>query len=666
MRKIHVLVLLLAVSVCSVRAAHADTAPMAVTSPDGAVSIAFTLDGDGAPVYSISYRGKVIIATSHLGLDLVKGGLLGKGMRVTGSRRDSHDATYPLVVGKAREARDHYEELTVSLEETAEPHRKLDLVLRAYDDGAAFRYVVPEQPGLARVDIASERTEFRFPTDLECWTLQLGGFRTSYEGEFDRITSGRIRQDAIVGLPLVAKTRDESATFAISEADLVDYAGMYFAGLEGGGFGVRSRLSPRRDDEKLAVRTEMKPGGVRSPWRIVMIAAEPSKLIESTLVANLSTPNAIGDASWVRPGRSAWDWWSGPAPDGLPNVGMNDETMRHFIDLAGEMKLEYMLVDAGWYSKGPGFGDGMDLHADITKTIPEIHLPELIAYAKERNVGIWVWIHWKLADDQMDKAFPLYERLGIRGVKIDFMDSDDQDMVAFYHRVLQTAAKHHLMVDLHGAFKPTGLARTYPNYVTQEGVMGAEYNKWSARVTPTHNVTLAFTRLLLGPMDYTPGGFRNTTPQSFEIHFVEPRVMSTRAQQLAMYVVYESPFACISDSPGAYRGQPGADFLSVVPTSWDETRALGGDVGEYVVVARRKGSDWYLGAMTNERGRDIEVPLAFLGPGEYRATVYADGAQPTDVVSMSATIKDGKIEGSPVLRLRLAPSGGAAVRISSQ
>lgn len=645
--------------------AQTDTLPAKLVSPDKQVEISVALADDGAPMYTVSYKSRLIIAPSRLGLDLKQGGPLSKGMRVVGVRRDSHDERYPLVVGKAHEARDHYEEMTVSLEEKEGARRKVDLVFRAYDDGAAFRYRLPSQPGLEQVEVSAERSEFRFPTDQTIWAAQYGSFTTSQETEFDRITTNRLSPNSIVGLPLLSRTRDESVSFALAEADLDEYAGLYFSGLPNG-YGVMSRLATRRDDPNVAVRTAMKDGGVRTPWRVVMLASEPEKLIESTIVQNLNPPNAIGDASWVKPGRSAWDWWSGPARVGLAEVGMNDATMKHYIDFAGEMGLEYMLVDAGWYSKLPGYGDGMDLKADITKTIPEIDLPGLIEYAKAKNVGIWVWVHWRLANDQMDAAFPFYEKLGVRGVKIDFMDSDDQEMVAFYHRVLKKAAEHHLMIDLHGAYKPTGLTRTFPNYVTQEGVMGAEYNKWSARITATHNVTLAFTRLLVGPMDYTPGAFRNRSPREFTIRGDSPEVMTTRAHQLAMYVVYESPFACVSDNPEAYKAQKGAEFLKTVPTSWDETRALAGEIGEYVVVARRKGNEWYLGAMTNERAREVEVPLAFLGNGRYRATMFGDGAQPSDVAILSGEVAGGKINGSPTIRLRLGPSGGAAIRFTAQ
>ena len=668
MSKIQSCVLLLAlICVCGGDVlAQSEGLPLKLMSPDGQLAITLELNEQGALLYSVSYRAQTVIAPSALGLEFKEGGLLSQGLHVTDVRRDMRDQRYTLVAGKTREARDHYHELTVALAEERAPSRRLELVFRAYDDGAAFRYKLPAQDALKDFELAAERSEFRFPADLDCWALQLGSFTTSYEGEYDHLISDRIRPDAVIGLPLVCRTRDERATFALSEADLKDYAGLYFARVTRG-YGVTSRLSPRRDDPTVAVRGRVGVEGFVTPWRVVMVSSEPSKLIESTLIQNLSTPSVVADTSWIRPGRSAWDWWSGPNTEGVNfKVGMNDATMKHYIDFASEMGLEYMLIDAGWYSPLPGYGPRMDLKADLTKTIPEIDLPGLVSYARSRRVGLWVWAHWRLVNDQMDAAFPHFERLGIRGVKIDFMDSDDQEMVDFYHRVLRKAAEHHLMVDLHGAYKPTGLARTYPNYLTQEGVMGAEYNKWSARVTATHNVTLAFTRLLLGPMDYTPGAFRNRARQEFKVKYVGPEVMTTRAHQLAMYVVYESPFACVSDDPTAYKGAAGAEFLKVVPTTWDETRAIGGRIGEYVVVARRRGQEWYVGALNNEEAREIQLPLIFLGGVNYNATVYADGAKPDEVVVTTARgVNYGKFKGTgSMMKLKLAPGGGAALRLT--
>ncbi|MFL6215886.1 MAG: glycoside hydrolase family 97 protein [Blastocatellia bacterium] len=663
-RQTVVLLLFIFALLCSTARAQNESLPIKLLSPDGQLEITVALN-EGAVVYAVAYRNQPVIVPSSLGLEFKQGGLLSKHLRVTSTRRDAHDETYPLVAGKARQARDHYNELIVSLEESQAPQRKLDLIFRAYDDGAAFRYRLPVQAGLTDLEIAAERSEFRFPTDLTCWALQLGSFTTSYEGEYDRITLNRISANAIVGLPLVVQSRDETITVALSEADLDDYAGMYFTGLNNG-YGVASRLAPRKDDATVAVRGHAGNDGFRTPWRVIMVASQPGKLIESTLIMNLNPPGAIGDASWIRPGRAAWDWWSGPVAAGVKQVGMNNETMKYYIDFASEFGLEYMLIDAGWYTP-VAWGPNADLKADITKTVPAIDLPALVEYARSRKVDIWVWLNWVPTNNQMDTAFPYYEKLGIKGVKVDFMDRDDQEMVAFYHRIVKTAAAHHLMVDLHGAYKPTGLARTYPNYITQEGVMGAEYNKWSARVTATHNLTLPFTRMLLGPMDYTPGGFRNTARQEFKIQNTGPQVMTTRAQQLAMYVVYESPFACVSDSPDAYRGQAGAEFLKVVPTSWDETRVLAGEIGQYVVIARRHGREWYVGAMTNEQAREIEVPLSFLGGGNYQMTGFADGAKPVDVIPITEQITGGKRDRVlNYLSFKLAPGGGCALRFTAK
>ncbi len=653
------LTLLLALAAAASGQTRAGTAAT-LRSPNGAVEIAFALDREGAPTYSVSYRGRAVIIPSSLGLVFKDGGALSRGMRVAGIGRSAHDSWYDIVAGKAARGRDRYREMTVSLEERAGPGRRLRLVFRAYDDGAAFRYLIPAQPALREFEIVDEKSEFRFAGNHACWPMRLRTFHSNYEKEFERATLSTIRPGAKVGLPLLVAVAGGPYA-AIAEADLEDYAGMYLQGLEGAERALVSRLSPYGGrDEGAAVRGRAPH---ESPWRVLMLGDEPGRLVESTLVLNLNPPSAIRDTSWIRPGKAAWDWWSGQVAEGVPDPGMNDATMKHYIDFASEMGLEYMLVDAGWYTKKPSWGDDADTTADITKSIPEIDLPGLVRYARARKVGIVVWLHWVPARDQMDTAFPYYERIGVRGVKVDFMDRDDQEMVGFYHRILRKAAEHHLVVDLHGAYKPTGLVRTYPNYLTQEGVLGAEYNKWSDRVTATHNVTLPFTRMLAGPMDYTPGGFRNVTRAAFKPQDRLPLVMTTRAHQLAMYVVYDSPLQMVSDHPGAYRGQPGADFLREVPASWDETRVLGGRVGEYILTARRRGRDWYVGGMTNESARTLRLPLGFLGRGAHLLTEYADGAgaasDPKQVARSERRVRAGE-----TLTVRLAPSGGYAARFA--
>lgn len=633
-------------------------------SPDGKIEVLFSLDQTGAPAYAVNYNRRPLINPSSLGLMLKEGGLLSRGMLVTDTRRGVHDETYELVVGKSKTARDHYNELAISLQESGELKRKLGIIFRAFDDGVGFRYLIPEQDNLKNFEIVEEKSEFRFPADEACWALQLRTFHSNYEKEFDKITVNQIKPGAKIGLPLTIQTRT-GVTLAIAEANLKDYAGMYLQGIEGATNALVSRLSPSTKDETMSVKAT---APLATPWRVVMIGDEAGRLVESNIILNLNEPNAIPDSSWVRPGKSAWCWWSGRV---VKNVdfqgGMNDATMKHYIDFASEFGLEYMLIDAGWYA-AKAFGDDADTKADITKSVPEIDLPALVAYARERKVGIIVWLHWIPARDQMDVAFPYYEKLGIKGVKVDFMDHDDQEMVGFYHRILKTAAAHHLLVDLHGAYKPTGLVRTYPNYLTQEGVLGAENNKWSTRITPTHNLTLPFTRMLAGPMDYTPGGFGNVTKEQFKAQDTEPMVMTTRAQQLAMYVVYESFLQMVADYPEAYRGEAGADFLRVVPSSWDETRVVEGKIGEYIVVARRRGRDWFIGAMTNETGRTIKVPLRFLDKGSYRLKSFGDGREaatnPKQVIVGTNKMRINRWMGAQLI-IQMAPSGGYAAHLQA-
>ncbi len=636
-----------------VAAAPTSAAEHLLASPDGALKITVS-DSDGQARYAVAYKGKPLLAPSPLGL-VMTGGSLSHGLKITGASPAASDTTYDLVAGKARTIRDHYNQLSVDFQEPEGQKRQLRVIVRAYDDGAAFRYVLPKQAGLDAVNIRNEETRFDFPADYRCWGLNLGKFGTSHEGEFDPVQASKIREHNLYEAPLVCQ--GANAAFALAEADLKDYAGLYLTGRGDGGLGVQAKLSPRRDDPQVAVRTRA-GAEVVSPWRVVMVAPTAGKLIENTLLTTLSTPSKLTDTSWIKPGKTAWDWWNGPSVSGVPKSGMNDATIKRYIDFAAENGLEYMLIDDGWYLNSGGAGT-VKPGADITKTIPEIDMPGLVAYAAQRKVGLWVWAHWKSMDAQMDDALALYEKWGLKGIKVDFMDRDDQQMVDYYHRLLTKAGEHRLMVDLHGAEHPTGLIRTYPHYLTQEGVLGAEYNKWSRRITATHNVTLAYTRLLLGPMDYTPGGFRNVTPAAFNPRNELPYVQTTRGQALAMYVVYDSPFSGVSDSPDTYRDSPaGLDFVSAVPTTWDETRFVTGEISQSVVVARRKGSEWWLGAMTNEAGRTVQVPLDFLGKGSFAADIRQDGATPTDLSASKRTVKRGD-----VLTLKLAPSGGAAVRL---
>jgi alpha-glucosidase len=421
---------------------------------------------------------------------------------------------------------------------------------------------------------------------------------------------------------------------------------------------LESKLAPHIDDPKIAV---VAAPPLETPWRVMMIAGHPGRFVESNIVLNLNPPAAIEDTSWIKAGRSAWNWWSGSYGEGKFKPGMNNDTMKYYIDFASEANFEYMLIDAGWALGTPG-GTGSTQGADITRSNPNINIPELVEYARKKNVRLWLWAHWTSVDKQMDEAFPLFEKWGIAGVKIDFMDRDDQWMVDWYRRVVKKAAEHHLMVDFHGAFKPDGLRRTYPNLMTREGILGLEYNKWSARDTPDHRVFLMFTRLLAGPADFTPGGFNNATREEFESRNRQPMVMGTRAHHTALLVLFESPFLCVADWPGAYRGTKELDFLRVVPATWDETRFLAGHPESHAAVARRSGNQWFIGAITNWEARDLDLPLNFLGKGQYIAEIYRD-APDSDRNPKNSVKEERKVTAAGTLKLHLARGGGAAIRI---
>jgi alpha-glucosidase len=390
-----------------------------------------------------------------------------------------------------------------------------------------------------------------------------------------------------------------------------------------------------------------------------MLGREPGRLVESNIVLNLNPPSAVADSSWVRAGKTAWNWWSGTYAEGVSfTPGMNTETIKHYIDFAADSGFPYMLIDEGWaLRRGGRFEDD-----DLLAVNPSLDMPEILRHAQARNVRLWLWTHWLPVHRRMDEAFRLFETWGIAGVKIDFMDRDDQWMVNWYREVLRTAARYHLMVDFHGAFKPDGVERTYPNLVTREAVMGTEYLKWSARVTPEYDCTLPFTRMLAGPLDYCPGGFLNATREGFEARELRPMVMGTRAHQLALYVVLQSHLQMVSDYPERYRGQGGFQFIRDVPASWDETRVLAGRPTEFIAVARRNGDDWFVGGLTNWEPRDLELTFDFLGRGKYLSDIYADAAD-ADRHPTHIDVRQQAVDRATRLVLKLAPGGGAAIRI---
>ncbi|MGA9463885.1 MAG: glycoside hydrolase family 97 protein [Terracidiphilus sp.] len=606
--------------------------------------------------YAVDFRGKWLMDESILGVKLEGQPALGPGMKLVKVETSQHDETYTIPVGKTSSVRDHYDAAHVDLAD--ESGRKLSLEIRAFDDGVAFRYILPEQPSHAKMRIERELTEFRYAKDATLYPLILDGFQTPYEDEYQVRQVSGMHPDWLIGLPLLANVAGVGWV-AVTEADIDSYAGMYLR-KDPHAFGLHAELSPSLNQPSIAVESE---APVATPWRVLMIGEQPGRLIESNMILNLNPPSQIADTSWIRAGKSAWDWWSG---DAAPSVsfkpGMNTATMKHYIDFAAESGFPYLLIDAGWALANRNGPQDYAALADITQVTPEIDMPELLRYAKEKNVRLWLWSHWTSVDKYMDQAFPLFEKWGIAGVKIDFMNRDDQQMVAWYRHVVELAAQHHLMIDFHGAFKPDGLRRTWPNLITREGVMGKEYLKWSARTSPMHDTTLPFTRMLAGPLDYTPGAFGNSNRENFVARNFMPMGLGTRAHELALYVVLESPLMMVSDYPEHYAGQHDFEFIKQVPTTWDEVRVLEGTPREFITLARRSGRDWYIGSITNWDARAVKVPLSFLGEGKYIAEIYAD-APGAAVVATHTSFQKQPVDKGTVLDVRMVSGGGNAIWI---
>ncbi len=550
-----------------------------IPSPDGKITAGFFMDLEGHLAYSVSYNQAQVIFPSRLALDLDDGGLIGENMQLLRTEEEVVDETYPVYAGKSSSARNHYHQMKFFLVEKEGRQRKLNLEFRVFDDGVAFRYEVPDQDAMTRYDLRAEHTQFHLCQAATIWPLFVPSFTTPYEFLYKKTIPDSITMDKLVALPLSFRIHEKLAG-SITEANLGNFPGMYITRDTDTPPTLEARLSPVPGTPDICMRSG---SGFVTPWRVIMVAEKLVDLIPSNLVMNLNEPCRIEDPSWIRPGKVAWDWWSGQVveQDSI-EAGMNNATMEYYIDFAAEFDLSYMLIDAGWY------GDHADAEADVTRSIPEIDIPALVKYAGAKGVNIILWLNWKAFLPRMEEAFSRYESWGVKGVKIDYMNRDDQEMVAFYREATEMAAKHHLLVDFHGAFKPDGIRRTWPNLLTREGVLGLEHLKWSNVPGPPHNVTLPFTRMLAGPMDYTPGGFRQVTREVFRPEYRNPLVLGTRCHQLAMYVVFESPLQMLSDHPDAYRGQQGAAFLKEVPASWDETRALAGKIGEYVVLGQEE------------------------------------------------------------------------------
>jgi alpha-glucosidase len=639
------LLALLSLSLAVPSAAAQRSRQYQLQSPDGANQIAVEV-GDRI-TYAVTRRGRPVLDASPISLTLDGGRTLGAGVRVRSeARRQVRDSVRPVAPTKSAVVADRFNELRLRLGDH-------DLELRAYDEGIAYRWVLAVGDS---VTVRAEQASFVVAGQAEAIVGIDTTFMTHYEPVFRRVRLDTLSGGRHALLPALISVQG-GPKIAITESQLEDYAGMYLVAREGGGLVGRfpgAALEERaRNDRDVPVTRRAdylaRTTGRRAlPWRIVMIADDDRQLLLNQMVYNLAAPSRLADASWIRPGKVAWDWYNNLNLRGVGfRAGVNNETYRHFIDFASKHEIPYIVLDEGWYKLG-----------DLLTQSPGIDVPSLVQYGASKNVGIILWASWSTLDTQMTPALDLFARWGVKGIKVDFMQRDDQKVVNYYYRIAREAAARRLLVDYHGAHKPAGLDRTWPNVLTFEGVHGLENNKWTDDVTPTHNVTLPFTRMLAGPMDYTPGAMLNAQPRNFRAIFDRPMSIGTRVHQLAMYVVYESPLQMLADSPSEYEREPEAmEWLRAVPVVWDETRALDGSAGSHVLIARRRGAEWFVGAMTNNDARSLTLDLSFLGAGRWTMDAWSDGIN-ADRNGMDFRKETRAVSAGEKLTLKLAPGGG--------
>lgn len=603
--------------------------------------------------YDLVVNGKTLLQDSTLSLNLDQQ-VLGLSPKVKSTKEHSVDQVLePVVRQKLAKIREHYNELRLDCD------GNYAVIFRAYDEGAAYRFEtsLPAE----HVKVYNEEVAFNFTANDRVFFPEEESFFSHNERRYLQRELVQLPTSSIASMPVVV-IADDGTKIAIAESDVEEYPGMWLRGANGAsltgtfphyplkGALIRDRDSRVTETADYIADTK----GTRTfPWRILGVAEKDGDLITNQLVWLLAKPSQLQDTSWIQPGKVAWDWWNANNIYGVDfKSGINTQTYKYYIDFAAKYGLQYVILDEGWYKLG-----------DVLQVVPDINMEELCAYAKQRNVGLILWAVWKTLDDQMIPALDQYQKWGIKGIKVDFMQRDDQKLIEFYFRLCSEAAKRHLLVDLHGGQKQATMTRTWPNLISAEGVRGNEWSKWSTEADPAHTITLPFTRMFLGPMDYTPGAMRNATKANFSPIFDRPMSLGTRCNQLAMYVVFESPLQMLSDSPSNYLREPEImEFLGPVPTVWDDTKVLDAVIGEYIVVARRHRQEWYVGAMTNWTPRTLEANLSFLPEGTFWMDAYQDGVNADRDASDYKKLHVQVTRNSKV-QLPLAPGGGWAARI---
>lgn len=641
-----------------------------VLSPDGKLGI--TLTAGERLVYSVSVDGQPVVAPTPIAMTLRDGTVWGGTVQPSRIRRGGADASFETPFYIKERVDDRYNWLR------ADFRPGFALEFRAYDDGVAYRFVSMKSDSLY---VVSEEAGACFSGDWTCWApyvrdcdgtdiVPFGSqFKTSFENLYTVGPLSKLDPARLAFLPLVVAT-DKDVKLCFTEADLQAYPGMYLNNPDGGTAlrGVFAPYPKRTHDgghDGLQNVVDEYDGFIAKaapraafPWRTILIAREDRELLDNDMVMRLAEPSRLEDVSWIKPGQAAWEWWNDWGLYGVGfEAGVNTPTYKHYIDFAARNGIGYLVMDDGW-SK-----DKTDL---MSGGSDKLDLGEVLRYAEEKGVGIILWAGYRAFDRGMEEVCRHYSALGVKGFKVDFMDRDDQLIAEFLYRGAATAAKYGLILDYHGIYKPAGLQRTYPNVVNFEGVHGLEQMKWSEESVDqvTYDVTMPFIRMNAGPVDYTQGAMLNAAKGHFVPRRSEPMSQGTRCRQLAEYVVFHAPLSMLCDSPSNYDREPECtSFICGVPTVWDRTVAIDGRLGEYVVVARRKGDVWYVGGLTGHEGRTVTLDLEFLGDGNFIAEIFRDGANAAryghDYLREIRSLGTAR-----ALEIKMAPAGGFALRIT--
>lgn len=617
--------------------------------------------------YSVSHGEDVIIGTSPVSMTLTDGTVFGKEPRLKKKKyRTENQMIYPPIYRK-QSIKDHFNELTLEFK------GGYSLVFRAYEDGVAYRFISDlKKPFM----VESEQAVFNLPNNPKVFAATPKGrkidgvenqYHSSFQNTYRYVELSKWDKSRLAFLPVLSES-ENGKKVCITEADLLNYPGMFLkVSSDNKGFygefaaypkdisvEVRGLKGMVKTREPYIAKVE---GKTVFPWRVMVISEKDTDLLCSDMVYKLATPAAEADYSWIKPGKVAWDWWNDWNLYGVDfRAGVNTETYKYYIDFASKFGIEYVILDEGWAVAGP---------ADLFQIVPEIDMEELIRYADSKKVGLILWAGYRAFDLDMERVCKHYSAMGIKGFKIDFMDRDDQYMVDFNRRCAETGAKYKLLIDLHGTHKPTGLQRTYPNAINFEGVHGLEEMKWAQPGTDqvTYDVTMPFIRMVAGPLDYTQGAMNNANKENFKAVYSEPMSQGTRCRQLAQYIIFDSPLNMLCDAPTNYlKEEECTKFIAAIPTVWEETKALCGEVGKYLAMVRQKNDVWYVGALTNWDSRDMELDLSFLGEGEYKAEIFEDG------INADRVGKDYKRKVIPVpvdrrLKIHMASGGGYVMRI---